>query len=277
MKTLFNILLFLIRHPYSRLEYGLPFLRFLYFQIWKKRETFIFNYYGKSRIYITHGYPSATATYYVRLYDYDDMHFLLSYLRSEDVFLDIGANVGIYSVLAAVETGCSVRSFEPNVETYNQLMRNFEINNMNLEFCYNFGLSGGDEQRYITTDKGAANHIEFNPNSSCEIVQLRRLDNLMINPEFIKIDVEGFESQVLSGGMDTFSKANIIQIELKGHGSRYGYDENEVHKSLKDLGFSAYKFCPNDLTLSLSDISDENYLYIKDIQKVIRRISERHF
>jgi hypothetical protein len=96
----------------------------------------------------------------------------------------------------------------------------------------------------------------------------------MLNPEFIKIDVEGFETQVLRGGMETFRKANVIQIELKGHGSRYGYDENEVHRSLKDMGFRAYKFNPNEMTLTLSDISDENYLYIKDIEKVIRRISE---
>lgn len=74
---------------------------------------------------------SAAAALYCGLYDYHDMNFLLRYLRAEDSFLDIGANIGIYTLLAAsiIKSGI-IYSFEALPKNYTRLEENLKINQL---------------------------------------------------------------------------------------------------------------------------------------------------
>ena len=58
------------------------------------------------------------------------MMFLLHFLKSDDLFLDIGANVGTYTVLASGVCKAKTWAFEPDPETVLSLKRNIEINNL---------------------------------------------------------------------------------------------------------------------------------------------------
>ena len=62
------------------------------------------------------------------LCEFDEMGFVLHFLRSEDLFVDVGANVGAYTVLASGVIGARTIAFEPNPSTFKYLERNIAEN-----------------------------------------------------------------------------------------------------------------------------------------------------
>lgn len=80
---------------------------------------------------------AASHVHYCGLYDYDEMNFLLRYLRSEDSFLDVGANVGVYSLLAAsIITSGEIFSFESLPKNYSRLEENLKLNHFEQAKTY---------------------------------------------------------------------------------------------------------------------------------------------
>ena len=69
-----------------------------------------------------------TGNWYCGLHEFHEMAFVLHFLRKNDTFIDVGANVGSYTILAAV-TGSNVISIEPIPSTFNYLKNNVSINN----------------------------------------------------------------------------------------------------------------------------------------------------
>jgi FkbM family methyltransferase len=148
------------------------------------------------------------------------------------------------------------------------------------------GVSEEQEKLNVKTKANldAENHIL--PNEACFggesiAVTVRKLDDVIGNlrPIMIKIDVEGFESQVIKGGLNTFNSPSllVILIELNGSGSRYGYSEDSIKSTIVDYGFTPNKYDP--LTRSLIPISIHgasnhgNILFIRDIDKVQERLT----
>src|SRR5262245_63141667 len=72
----------------------------------------------------TRGMTGATGNWYCGLHEVRDMAFVLHALRPEDHFLDVGANVGSYTILAAGAVGARVTSAEPIPSTFAKLQRN---------------------------------------------------------------------------------------------------------------------------------------------------------
>src|SRR5437764_327048 len=77
----------------------------------------------KDRVLRCHPHnTSASSVLYAGLFDYHEMHFLLRYLRPRDNFLDVGANVGVYTVLAsAVITEGEIHALEPSSQARRRL------------------------------------------------------------------------------------------------------------------------------------------------------------
>ena len=85
---------------------------------------------------------SASAVIYCGLYDYNEMNFLLRYLRKEDSFLDIGANIGVYTLLAAskIKSGF-IYSFEALPKNYQRLEENLKLNKLTQVKPYSIAIS----------------------------------------------------------------------------------------------------------------------------------------
>lgn len=75
------------------------------------------------------GMTGATGNLYVGLHEFAEMAFLLHFLRPGDLFADVGANVGSYSVLAGAGVGADVIVFEPG-EAFRWLVRNLQLNEL---------------------------------------------------------------------------------------------------------------------------------------------------
>ena len=91
----------------------------------------------------------------------------------------------------------------------------------------------------------------------------------------VKIDVEGFETEVLSGMSKSLEskKLKAIIIELMGSGERYGYDERNIHEVLLNAGFLPYTYRPFERELiRLDTYANGNTIYIRDLDFVTDRV-----
>jgi FkbM family methyltransferase len=193
-----------------------------------------------------------------------DSHILIvSKLIYEDikapVILDIGANLGAYSVPIGrdvLATGGQVHSFEPQRIVYYQLCGNLLLNRLDNVFSYNVALGESDGQieipvlDYHNSDNIGAFSLDdqlhklskLTPRISGEkqSVQIIRLDsiNLPISPCLIKIDVEGMELNVLKGGGEFLRTHNYppILLEIWGY-DWYANQKNELVSFLESLGY----------------------------------------
>lgn len=148
----------------------------------------------------------------------------ISTFAPDDVLLDVGANLGMYSIWAAATRKCQVIAFEPESQNYNLLNRNIDANNLQDRIkAYCIGLS--DEQGFFDLNMadmrvGGSNHALGEPldfkNEPFKEINFRQgavafaLDQLISSqwipvPKHIKIDVDGIEHKIISGA------ANLIR------------------------------------------------------------------
>jgi FkbM family methyltransferase len=212
--------------------------------------------------------------------EYEDMSFLLHLLRANDLFVDIGANVGVYTVLASGEIGANSISIEPIPTTFSHLSENITLNDISSKvIAFNIGLGSKPGKLFFTKDKDTVNHVSTEADKHTMEVQVNTLDNILQtrSPILIKIDVEGFETEVLKGSSSTLSNPALkaIIIELNGSGNRYGYDENTIHDQLLSHGFQPFSYAPKNRTLHLlPTYNNLNTIYIRDIDFVASRVKE---
>ncbi len=88
------------------------------------------------------------------------MAFLLHVLRPEDTFVDVGANVGAYTILAAKNVGADVISLEPIPSTFSKLQRNVDANKAAGKVDLRcFGVGDQASTLRFTTHEGTINHV----------------------------------------------------------------------------------------------------------------------
>ena len=97
-------------------------------------------YVGGTRLFATRGMWGATGNWYCGLHEVAEMAFVLHVLRPSDKFIDVGANVGSYTVLAAGAVGSRVLAVEPIPTTFGFLRRNVALNGLGeLVRCWQGG------------------------------------------------------------------------------------------------------------------------------------------
>lgn len=137
--------------------------------------------------------------------------FLKNHLNNGDVFIDCGANIGLWTLIAsnATKNNGVVYSFEPNPKLYERLVKNIEFNNLQQRCSiHKFGLSSAPHSSFLYLDD---NHHQMgslhNKNSNSKIkVELDTLDSFELSRiNGMKIDVEGHELDVIKGAIQTLT------------------------------------------------------------------------
>lgn len=150
------------------------------------------------------GMTGATGNWYCGLHEVAEMGFVLHLLRPGEHFLDIGANVGSYTVLAGGAVGARVTAVEPVPATFERLRRNVALNGMGeWTRCCQVGLSEQAGTLRFSRDLDTVNHVLTDTEDLPAIeVPVQPLDDLVGQdiPVLIKMDVEGHERAVLRGG-----------------------------------------------------------------------------
>ena len=150
------------------------------------------------------GETGFTQNIYCGLHEFSNMAYLLHTLTPDDLFVDVGANVGSYTALACAARGARGYSFEPVPTTYKRLLDNVRLNDLTSRVVsLNIGLSDADGELLFTTSENCTNHVV--PAGEAVVgatrVEVRPLDRVLESrsPNMIKIDVEGFETLVIKG------------------------------------------------------------------------------
>jgi FkbM family methyltransferase len=232
----------------------------------------------RSRLIVGRGMTGATGNYYCGLHDFADMAFLLHFLRPKDLFIDAGANIGSYTVLASAHCGAETHCFEPVPQTYRRLLDNIAINHIgNLAHARNTALGAAAGALHFTARFDTVNHVLEAPEQGSIEVPVARLDDVVSidQPALLKIDVEGYEYPVIQGGLENFGNPLLkaVIIELNGLGNQFGYSDQSIHDTLVSLGLSPWTYDPFTRSLSPQHaLSHLNTLYLRDTAFVQERI-----
>ena len=161
----------------------------------------------------------------------ETVEWIETYVKAGDIFFDIGANIGAYSLIATAyhQGDLTVHSFEPSFSTYHQLCRNIIENGFQKSITpYMVGLTdkvGMVSFHYRSLDAGRAEHwlgADVSENSASQFVYSQQLfgfsmDHLIESfglpvPNHIKLDVDGTEVEVLHGAEKTLQREGVKSI-----------------------------------------------------------------
>jgi FkbM family methyltransferase len=148
-----------------------------------------------------------------------DVYRSHEFLRENDLVLDLGASVGDFSVIASKKVGQKgkVIAIEPDAEIYEILRMNIRRNNCQNVIALNLGVGSEVGEKEITF---WGRTYRFKVNTLENI-----LHDLGINEKinFIKMDIEGFEADVVCKSIKTIKEANVISVEF--HGTKQKLDD----------------------------------------------------
>ena len=271
----------LAKEPLNSHQPVKAYLRYFGWQILKRSGLNLrYRFFEDCRIRVKNKFSNSSACAYVGLPEFSCKAFLLHFLREGDMFVDAGANIGLYSILAAKCCGAKVLAFEPEPSAFRELQNNVSLNDISdLVTCHQIALGGEAYQLKITTNYGVQNHLRF-PDDETEpgvVVDVRPLDDFCEKekPVLLKIDVEGFESEVVYGSLMTIAQpeVKVIILERMGLGRRYEFDEDELHTNLLKLDFECYSYLPFERRLEpVKKTTVGNYFYIRDLPYVMDRL-----
>jgi FkbM family methyltransferase len=193
-------------------------------------------------------------------FETDEINFINTFLNQGDYFIDIGSNIGLFSLYASSRVGKtgSVIAIEPSSITFKRLQENCILNNLTNIKTYKLGLSDKNETLELNVSANGydawntfvkSKDVKF---SSKELVDVKSLDNFMAEIDIdikkialIKIDVEGFEIKVLRGSHQLLSGSNspVFMVEFTdANAISAGYCCHEIYKLLNSYGYVWYKY-----------------------------------
>jgi len=174
------------------------------------------------------------------LYERELTHYLLN--KKPNFFVDVGSHIGRFSILLA-KKGSEVLAIEPSSSNYNQLTKNILLNNLKNIKTLNVGCSNQEEIGNLKISGGYTGQNTFlGRGKYVEKIELKKLDTIikkkMDKEDIIKIDVEGFEMNVLKGMRKILKSQNpILVLEvsskkdegiIKNFLNRYNYFNTKV-------------------------------------------------
>jgi FkbM family methyltransferase len=257
--------------------------RFIIWQVKSRilRRNFVHNWVEESKFYVKNGETGLTQNIYVGLAEFADMSFLLHLLQEDDYFIDVGSNSGSYSILGGAVTGARVIAIEPVRETYDRLVRNLDLNCLETtSTALNVGLGSEFGFLSMTSALDTTNQIVIGETHSGTVqVEITTLDEIAKNldPVLIKIDVEGWETEVLIGGFKTLQKPGLLGLilELNESGLRYGFSDSEILGILSGFGFAPYSYDPFSRSLKKlqgKNTKGANTIFIRNEVEVLERV-----
>lgn len=275
--SLFSTLRFILRHPLNRSRPMAALGRWLAWQAGSRLlpGPVAVPFVGGTRLLVRQGMAGATGNLYGGLAEFQEMGLVLHALRPGDWFVDVGANIGAYTVLASGVCGASSVAIEPIPKTVEGLLDNIHLNRLESRVTvHNRGAGSAGGNRVFAAQFDSINHVlapgESQP-ADAVTVPVESLDVLLagIEPAVIKIDVEGFEAEVVRGASSVLRSAALLAVimELNGGGARYGFDDARVYVEMLAMGFMTCQYDP--LTRALNRVEPEkgkacNAIFVKN-------------
>lgn len=238
-------------------------------------------------------------------YDKREIDILLNILRSDKIIVDVGSNIGFYSVsllMGAIKRGLAVKMlcFEPVKGNYHRLNENISNNNLqNICSTFNFGLSNRITSSQIvlrgdfltgsaTGNASIALNEDFDAGLERQTIHLDTLDHFVekhyrqeINKiHLVKLDIEGHEDLFLEGAIKTLTVARpIIFMEVNkeyyrirgGKLDNYFMDKIPInYKVLKVHSFNEQTFTEIQSFEQCEEVDD---VFLVPVEKILNHES----
>jgi FkbM family methyltransferase len=213
--------------------------------------------------------------YFLGEYEKAELKAIAQFLKEDGVFIDIGANIGLYTLYASQVTNKNARiiSFEPFSENFKTLSQNIALNdlsNVRLEKIAIGEKDGMVNLYYDEQDKNlgmvSTKPLEKGLKEEVKVVTLDSYlkDKAIAKIDLIKIDIEGFEYSALLGMKNTLATFYpTLLIEILNHNVSSGQDSN-CDSLLNDLGYKKYFIDDNGkLSENNVNLNRRNYIYTK--------------
>jgi FkbM family methyltransferase len=215
---------------------------------------------------------------YYRHFESVERAFLNSFLQPGDVFVDVGANIGLFTLIAANRVGSTgqVIAFEPTAVTYRRLLHNVQINRFKQVKCLQLALSDGDGALELmqSVDGFDAWNSLARPTMGKAFTservhavgwdQYAKQQDLIGSVTMMKIDVEGWETRVLSGGQEMFARSDapVLQVEFSDEAaSGAGVSCHILYRTLEGFGYRMFIYKP-EICAIVPDSMREEYPYV---------------
>jgi FkbM family methyltransferase len=209
---------------------------------------------GRTRIVARpHQFPSVW-TLYDGIHEWEELQFCLRFLRPGDHFVDVGANVGVFSALVGTRLpGLTITAVEPFPPVREELERNLALNGIQARVV---GSALSDEQGESTfdvLDRDALNRLA--PSGGADragagtsiTVPVTTLDDIVAGkrPALMKVDVEGAELMVFKGATKVLHAGRdgdgpVILFEHNGYCAHFGITPADIRRYLNEAGYTIH-------------------------------------
>ncbi len=277
----------LLAAPYNK-QYPLFALR--RFAYWKfirlmKRKNVLYKLWEDRYLYLDYNSLQCMWIMYNYIVDWEEFNLIGKLVKQGDTVADIGTNMGFYSIWMSKFTnrpGC-IHSFEPDANNYERLKKNIAVNKLDEVIKANKkGVGSSKKEVIFTTGLDGENHIATEKgNNNTVTIQLITLDdycslNKIAHIVYCKIDVEGFEADVLKGSANMLRQKNIdvIQLEINRALQNSGYTAEALVSLIEAYGYSlcAYNVEKNQFEATQYLIQRENYFAVADVANINKKL-----
>ena len=203
---------------------------------------------------------------FINSYETEEVMLFAAFLKPGMFFVDVGANIGLYTIIADKKLGehGKIWAFEPSTENYKNLLKNISLNHCKIVNLVNLGLGNKDNQKLtlrLDAGQGDAERYFLHDNKpppekvsniakqvEGEEILLTTIDSFMnrnnnTKVDFIKMDAEGYEYYVLQGAKTilALNPDAVIMLECTELGAkRGGYAQQDVYDLLSELNLNLF-------------------------------------
>jgi len=246
---------------------------------------------GPATLHLDLSDPVVSGALTLRVFEPSELAFFQKHCRGDMTLVDIGANVGLYTALGIrqLDGNGRVVTFEPHPQTFAFLQKNIDANQTGMSACprvdaFNMAASPvrgqhelrlnpdnrGDNRLYQGTYQGKLEEWETMP------VEGRPVDDVLAELKidqvnFVKIDIQGYEQNAISGFQKTLSRSQnvILMSEFWPKGLREaGGSAKEYLQMLTDVGFKLFE---------LKEKPRGTVIPLEDWDQLIARLPERKY
>jgi len=232
-----NYLLFILKIKYTTLR--LTLLKLI------KNPPLMISH-GRYKLYFNDDgdYEEILCHAHWKKYFTEESDNIKSYIKKGDTVIDVGANIGLFTFLLSDLVGLKgkVYSYEPCAVSFEKLYKNIQLNNLKNVEIFQHGMGSKEDtlEIYFHPRQGGLSSIVERVSENCisekiTMTTLDRISNEIIGKiSFIKIDTEGYEPEVLMGGINLVQKNKpVLYLELGGKYQQASQKVLEILKKMK--------------------------------------------
>lgn len=284
MRNIIKFFKIIFAHPLNKNYKLKTFLRLLSFNLKKflKKEQIIFPWVEEAKLIFdntkndTLSQRQIKFNYYLGLVEYEDMAFLIHCLKKDDIFIDCGANFGIYSILASKVIGSDTIAFEPHPESVKKFINQLNINNITSKVkivSKAVGNKIGEVNFSNIKDSLRRKVIQEENNEKNNIIKVKMttLDYELadIKKDFIiKMDLEGFEYNALKGATAILQNKNLKAIIVENNQPT---EKSSINQLLSKFNLFPIEYFPQKREININKDNLEhklNLIFIRDLEKI---------